>query len=414
MNRLISVSFLGAAVLFAGQLAAGEWLPSGNAKRLGFDDSRLERIAPLMQSHVDEGRISGAVLAIARDGKIVYRATVGYADIESRRPMREDTVFRIYSMSKPITSAALMMLVEEGRVRLTDPVSKYIPSIGDMKVYVSGEGEDMELADQATPMTVHHLLTHTSGIPYGSPGPTPAHAAYMNLNVSATASLAAFAETLSSKPLVFQPGERWMYGLSTDVLGYVVEVASGQPFQDFVAERITGPLGMDQTSFVLSPDQVDRFATVYDDTDEGLAESDSLGASTYGNVNRTPSGGGGMVSTAADYVRFSQMLLNGGVLGKVRLLSPRSVELMSRNHLSEKQRFAPGLGFGLGFAVIENPAQRKTFLSEGTYSWAGAADTHFWIDPEKNLTAIALTQLFSSWSPLRDDMRTMTYQALTE
>lgn len=194
----------------------------------------------------------------------------------------------------------------------------------------------------------------------------------------------------------------------------MVEVASGQPFQDFVAERITGPLGMDDTSFFLSPDQVDRFTSVYDDTDNGLVVSANLGADTYGNVNRTPSGGGGMIWTAADYLRFSQMLLNGGVLGKVRLLSPRAVELMSHNHLSEKQRFAPGLGFGLGFAVIEDPAQRKTFLSEGSYSWAGAAETHFWIDPEKNLIAVALTQLFSNRSPLRDDMRTMTYQALVE
>lgn len=409
-----SVFGLGVIGLFAGPLAAGEWLPSGNAKRLGFDESRLERIAPVMQRHVDEGRISGAVFAIARNGKIAYQNSIGFADIEARTPMREDTVFRIYSMTKPITSTAIMMLVEEGKVRLTDPVAKYIPSIGDMKVYVSGDGEEMELGEQAIPMTVHHLLTHTSGIPYGSPGPTPAHAAYMNLNVSTTASLAAFAEALSSKPLVFQPGERWMYGLSTDVLGYVVEVASGQPFQDFVAERITGPLGMDQTAFVLAPEQAERFAKVYEDTDDGLVPSNNLGSGTYRIANRTPSGGGGMVSSAADYIRFAQMLLNGGVLGKERLLSPRSVELMSRNHLSEKQRFAPGLGFGLGFAVIEDPAQRKTHLSEGSYSWAGAADTHFWIDPEKDLIAVALTQLFSDRSPLRDDMRTMTYQALVE
>lgn len=219
MNSKLSVLSLVLATLCAGQLAAGEWLPSGNAKRLGFDDGRLERIAPVMQKHVDEGRIPGAVLAIARDGKIVYRSTVGYADIESGAPMRDDSVFRIYSMSKPITSTALMMLVENGQVRLTDPVSKYIPAIGKMKVYVSGDGDDMEVTEQKTPMTIHHLITHTSGIPYGSPGPTPAHAAYLNLNVSSTASLAAFAETLSSKPLVFQPGDRWMYGLSTDVLG---------------------------------------------------------------------------------------------------------------------------------------------------------------------------------------------------
>ena len=202
--------------------------------------------------------------------------------------------------------------------------------------------------------------------------------------------------------------------MSTDVLGYVAEVASGMPFQDFVATRITTPLGMDETTFVLRSDQKERFATVYEMTDSGLEPSDNLGANNYDDSGRMPSGGGGMVSTVADYLRFSQMLLNGGVLDRVRILSPRSVDLMRRNHLTDDQGFTEGLGFGLGFAVTEDPGVRGTMLSDGSYSWAGAADTHFWIDPDKQLIGVMMTQRFIQANDVRDDMRTMTYQALMD
>ncbi|MBT5240429.1 MAG: beta-lactamase family protein [Rhodospirillaceae bacterium] len=399
-------------LLGASPLAAGDWLPSGNAKRLGFDPDRLERIAPVMQAHVDEGRLSGAAMVIIRDGKIVYRDTVGYADIENETPLTEDSVFRIYSMTKAITTTAAMSLIEEGRLRLTDPVSKFIPSFADMKVYVSGEGDDMVVEGQKSPMTIHHLLTHTSGIPYG--GRSPAMATYNDVNTSGATTLAELVNVISQKPLVFQPGDRWLYGLSTDVMGYVVEVVSGQPFEDFIADRITTPLGMDDTSFVLTPNLRGRVATAYEQGDGRIKLAGGLGVRSYEPEDVIPSGGGGLLSTPADYARFAQMLLNGGVLGDVRILSPRSVELMSRNHMSDEQKFSPGMGFGLGFAIAEDPGLRKSFLSEGSYSWAGAADTHFWIDPEKNLIGIAMTQIIGNSSPLRDDMRAMTYQALMD
>ena len=400
-------------VMFAGAVLAGEWLPVGGPERLGFDRGRLDRITQAMQAHVEGGRISGAVMAVARNGRLVYRDVAGFADIETQMPMQEDTVFRIYSMTKPITSTAIMILVEEGKIRLTDPVSKFIPAIAGMKVYVNGEGDDMELDQQDPAMTVRHLLTHTSGIPYQG-GPTPAHRLYEGLSPGDIRSLQSFVEELTTKPLVFQPGSRWMYGMSTDVLGYVVEAASGMPFEDFVATRITTPLGMDETDFVLRSDQRERFATAYEMTGSGLEPSDDLGANNYDNPGRMPSGGGGMVSTVADYLRFSQMLLNGGVLDRVRILSPRSVDLMRRNHLTDDQRFAEGLGFGLGFAVTEDTGVLGTMLSEGSYSWGGAADTHFWIDPVKQLIGVVMTQRFAQPNDVRDDMRTMTYQALLD
>lgn len=406
------VCFFVVAMLVGGASHAGEWLPSGSAKRLGFDRDRLDRIAPVMQSHVDDGRFSGAVMVIARDGKVVYRESVGYADIENDVPMTEDAIFRIFSMTKAITTTAAMILMEEGKLRLSDPVSKYIPAFADMKVYVSGEGAEIEVEDQKEAMTVHHLLTHTSGIAYG--GREPATSAYNDINSSGAKTLADLANIIASKPLVFQPGDRWLYGFSTDVMGRVIEVASGQPFEEFLAERIMGPLGMTDTSFVLAPDLRDRFTAAYDDTDDGLKVAVGLGQRFYDIGESIPSGGAGLLSSASDYLRFAQMLLNGGVLDGVRIVSPRSVELMSRNHLSDGQRFLPGMGFGLGFAISEDPGLQKTFLSQGSYSWAGAADTHFWIDPEKNLIGLAMTQLFSSRSPLRDDMRVMTYQALME
>ena len=352
-------------------------------------------------------------MVVARNGRMIYRDAVGYADIETQVPMTEESIFRIYSMTKPITSTAIMMLVEEGKIRLSDPVSKFIPAIVGMKVYAGADSNNMQFEEQNPAMTIRHLLTHTSGIPYQG-GPTPAHQLYQELNTGDIRSLESFIEELATKPLIFQPGTRWMYGMSTDVLGYVVEVASGRPFEDFLAERITGPLGMDETAFVLSEDQVKRFAAVYDVADEGLKPSNNLGADLYANPRRMPSGGGGLISTAADYLRFSQMLLNGGELGRVRILSPRSVELMSRNHLTEQQAFADGLGFGLRFSVVDDPGVRGTVLSKGSFAWAGAADTHFWIDPVKNLIGIVMTQKFENDNFMRDDMRTLTYQALLE
>lgn len=410
--RTVFVSFF-ITLFMANGAHAGEWLPSSSPGRLGFDADRLDRIEMAMQSHVDAKRISGAVMAVSRNGRLVYRNVVGYADVESKSPMQLDSIFRIYSMSKPITSTAIMMLVEEGKLRLTDPVSKFIPAFADMQVYVSGQGDEMVMEPQKPVMTIRHLLTHTSGIPYQG-GPTPAHQAYRGLSTGEIRSLESFVAELATKPLVFQPGTRWMYGMSTDVLGYVVEVVSGQPFGDFLADRITGPLGMDQTSFVLTADQKDRFAAAYDYVDGGLALSNNLGADKYSNPGRMHSGGGGLISTAADYLRFSQMLLNGGKLDGVRIFSPRSVSLMSRNHLTKDQAFADGLGFGLGFAVVMDPGIRGTVQSEGSFSWAGAADTHFWIDPVEKIIGLVMTQRFGAGNDLRDDMRTMTYQALMD
>ena len=394
---------------------------------VGFSSERLGRINKMMQGYIDQGKLASGLTMLARQGETFHFEPYGVLDIESGAPVQRDTLFRIYSMTKPITSAAVMMLYEEGHFSLDDPVGKFIPELASLKVY-DGMGETgMRLVDQDRPITIRHLLTHTSGLSYGFHQDSPIEAMYREANITdPDSTLKEMAEKLGKLPLVTQPGTKWRYSNATDVLGYLVEVVSGVPFDHYLQDNILDPLGMEDTSFYVAEENLDRLATVYGASPNGrIVPLDNEMVNRQRRPHTLFSGGGGLVATGADYMRFCQMLLNGGVLGDERLLAPKTVELMRSNHLTDDLKpFAvgqsnasdtKGCGFGLGFRVVMDIAQHGIIGSNGIYSWGGAASTVFWIDPEEDLVAILLTQFMpSSYYPLRREFQIATYQALVE
>ncbi len=371
----------------------------------GVSAERLERIRPVMQSYVDDGRISGFLTVVARRGKIVHFETIGMQDIENNKPVEPDTIFRIYSMSKPITSVAVMMLYEEGRFQLGTPVSKFIPEFKNMKVY---NADQTEILDAKKPITIKHLLMHTAGLTYGW-GDKPVDERYKEAKIfERGTTLADMVKKLGNIPLVHEPDERWTYGVSVDVLGYLVEVVSGMPFEEFLQTRLFRPLGMVDTGFSVSPEKVDRYAALYrHNRSEGLMKRVGGDAPLANDeLSFFPSGGGGLVSTAADYIRFSQMLLNGGELDGVRILGKKTVELMRYSHHDD--------WFGLGFAVVTDKEPPNTLESIGNFSWGGAAATTFWIDPHEELIGLLMTQLLNNPHPFQQQFKVLVYQSLIE
>ncbi|HUP49759.1 MAG TPA: serine hydrolase domain-containing protein [Thermoanaerobaculia bacterium] len=362
-------------------------LEHASPEGVGMSSTVLDSIAPIMQQLIDSRRTGGIMTLVARSGRIVHWEAVG--DRIPGEPLEPNDIFRIFSMTKPITSAAAMMLVEAGQLQLEDPVSKYIPSFADVQVYEPGGGR----RPPARAMTVKDLLTHTSGLTYGLFGETPVDSVYRasGLFMAAPAGLAGFVEQVAALPLLGDPGAVWNYGVSTDILGRVIEVASGQPLDVFFRERIFEPLGMDDTGFEVPADQVHRFTAVYAGSGDDLAVTEAGGASTSPPV--WLSGGGGLASTAADYLRFCQMLLNEGELDGVRILRPETVRAMRSNQIPESlipiavgPRVLHDYGFGLGFAAaVDGPLR-------GTFYWGGAANTHFWIDPAQEIIGFAWTQ----------------------
>ena len=393
-----------------------------------------------MQDYVDKGHLPGFLTVVARRGKIVHFETIGMRDVENNKPVEPDTIFRIYSMSKPITSVAVMMLYEEGHFQLGTPVSRFIPEFKDMKVY---NEDQTEILDAKREITIKHLLMHTAGLTYGW-GNKPVDERYKEAKIfEPNTTLADMVKKLGNIPLVHEPGERWTYGVSVDVLGYLVEVVSGMPFEKFLQTRIFEPLGMVDTAFSVSLEKLDRFAALYQLNKEGgmkgdkdkekkkdgaiekkemkgdkeqkmmLERVDKDPRLASGEIRFFPGGGGGLVSTAPDYMRFSQMLLNGGELDGVRILGKKTVELMRYPHHEG--------WFGLGFSIVNDKASKDTDDKEpkdtpesiGSFSWGGAAGTIFWIDPEKELIGLLMTQI-SDVSSSHDQFKVLTYQALTE
>ncbi len=370
---------------------------------VGVSTKRLKRIRSLLQGYYNSGQVSGFLTVVARRGKIVHLATIGMRDVENSKPVEPDTIFRIYSMSKPITSVAVMMLYEEGHFQLGTPVSQFIPEFENMKVY---NEDQTEILDAKRKITIKHLLTHTAGFTYGW-GNKPVDARYREANIREPGStLVDMVEKLSKIPLVHEPGERWTYSVSTDVLGYLVEVVSGVPFEEFLQTRLFEPLGMVDTAFSVPSEKVDRFAALYRPTKENRLERTRRPALEVDEYTFFPSGGGGLVSTAADYIRFSQMLLNGGELDGVRILGKKTVELMRYPHHNNR--------FGLGFRVITDENPPNILESVGSFSWGGAAATTFWIDPQEELVAVLMTQLLNNRYPFHQQFKVLTYQALTE
>ena len=391
--------------------AAVQGLPTAIPEAVGVSTKRLKRIRSLLQGYVNSGQLPGFLTVVARQGKIVHFETIGMQDVENNKPVEPDTIFRIYSMSKPITSVAVMMLYEEGHFQLGTPVSKFIPEFENMKVY---NEDQTEVLDAKKKITIKHLLMHTAGFTYGW-GKKPVDERYKELKIFDTVmdltpseKLANMVEKLSTIPLVHEPGEKWTYGVSTDVLGYFVEVVSGMPFEEFLQTRLFGPLGMVDTGFSVPREKQDRFAALYrPNKKNGMERIEDRGTRlANGEINFFPSGGGGLASTAADYMRFSQMLLNGGELDGVRILGKKTVELMRYPHHDN--------WFGLGFAVVTDEEPPNILESVGNFSWGGAAATTFWIDPEEELIGLLMTQLLNNRYPFQQQFKVLTYQALTE
>ena len=398
---------------------------------VGLSSARLERIDQTIQNkYIDTGKLKGALVLIARRGQVAHQRALGLADAERGKPVREDTIFRIYSMTKPITSAAFMMLVEEGLVALDDPVSRFIPGWRGLGVYDGGFMETFRVKAPERPMLIVDLLRHTSGLTYGFQQRSNVDAAYRKLGIGEivkSGTLDGMIQTLARLPLEFSPGTAWNYSVSTDVLGYLIGKISGQPFEKFLHDRLIKPLGMFDTDFHAPGTRADRLAACYALGPKGVVLQDDPARSSYLAPPALVSGGGGLVSTAADYLKFCQMILNGGVLGSARLLSPKTVRMMGLNHLPggadlttmSRSLFSEaayaGLGFGLGFSTTLDPAATLIPATVGDLSWGGAASTFFWIDPKEELIAILMTQLMpSSAYPIRRELRTLVYSAFTE
>ncbi len=403
--------------------------------KAGFSAERLNRITDFIdRNYIQNGKIAGAQALVTRHGYVSYFKSFGKADLERGAAMRDDAIFRIYSMSKPITSVALMQLYERGLFQLNDPVSRFVPSWKKHKVWVSGEGDAMELVDPVRPMTMRNVLNHSGGLTYGSAVGDTAHPVdkeykRAGINWQAKDDLATFLDKLSNVPLRYQPGEAWLYSYSTDVCGALVEVLSGQRYDEYLQEHIFGPLGMVDTSFWVRPEKLERFTTNYSRRpDKTLQVVDDPQASTYAKDPVFKSGGGGLTSTMADYLRFCEMLRRGGELddGGHGILGPRTLELMHQNHLPGGQdltQFAlgsfsetanEGVGFGLGFAkVLDRVASGS--IAAGDYYWGGAASTIFWIDPVEDLAVIFLTQLMpSSTFNFRGQLKNIVYSSIVE
>ena len=388
-------------------------LPRAVPEDVGMSTSRLGRITPVMQGYVDNGKIPCALTVIAREGKLVHFEKFGMQDIVPAKPIQFDTIFRLYSMTKPITSIAVMMLYEEGHFQLTTPVSEFVPYFKDMKVYTE---EGKAIVDVEREVTIKQLLTHTAGLIYESDREDhPIDQRYEDADLYG-GDLANMIQKLGDIPLIHQPGDAWKYGMSTDVLGYLVQVVSGMPFETFLKTRIFEPLGMNDTGFSVKVENADRYSKVYEfGEDSELQAIEKVHAAT-GPLSFFHSGGGGLQSTAADYLRFCQMVLNNGELDGVRLLGRKTAELVTMSHVPPDWLVPKrtGTGFGLGFSVVTDVADTHMVGSLGTCGWGGMASTTFWIDPVEELIGIFMTQLVGADSPFQAQFRVLTYQALTE
>ncbi len=392
----------------------------------GLSAPRLRKIDGWMDRLVDSGKLAGLSVMVSRRGRLAYERHAGLADIARSLPMQPDSIVRIYSMTKPLTSVALLMLYEDGLFQLDDPISDVLPCFKDMQVY-AGEGRAPVAAERG--ITYRDLLTHTSGLTYGFMEVTAVDAMYRDSGVdfqTSDGTLAEVVERAATLPLLAQPGTAWNYSIATDVLGHLVAVLSGQDFGRFLHDRVIAPLGMTDTAFQVPPEKLGRFAANYAKGKDGEAVLlDDPATSRFATPRAIASGGGGLVGTGRDYMRFCRMMLNHGTLDGERLLGRKTVELMTANHLGGdmasmgQARFSEssyaGIGFGLGFSVMLDPARAQILGSPGEYAWGGAASTAFWIDPAEDMAAILLTQLTpSSTYPIRRELRVLTYQAIVD
>ncbi len=417
IGKILFITFAVMPLLATPGVIAGDDLPRAKPEEVGVSTERLHRIDDVVRRHIDSRHISGAVTLVARKGRVVHFEAQGLKDLESKQPMTRDTLFRMASSTKPVTGVAVLMMIEEGKVRLNDPVSKFIPEFKGMKVAVQREPEsEVQLVPAEREITIRDLMTHTSGLLSGGLGTRRASQGSVWPGEKET--LESLVPKLARVPLDFHPGARWRYsGLAgIDTLGRVVEVASGQKFDEFLKRRIFEPLGMIDTFFVVPDDRKDRLATVYRGTENGLEKSTFTLRFPKGYF----SGAGGLSSCAADYFRFAQMLANRGELGGHRLLSPRAVELMSSNHVGDMMPGQlgrpPGMGFGLTVEVLVDSVRAGSFRSNGSFGWDGAFGTHFWVDPRAQLVGVFLVQAQAGpvVAGIQRDFETAVMQAVVE
>jgi CubicO group peptidase (beta-lactamase class C family) len=372
---------------------------------VGFSSERLERLHKLIQGEIDQKELAGAITILARHGKVVDYRSYGYKDVASGAPMTKDVIFRDYSMTKPVTGVAMMILYEQGKWLPWDPISKYVPEFKELKVFkaVDADGKMILAAPEHAP-TMSELMSHSAGFSYGS-GHSPVDALYQEKKPMQSANLQEMIDKLATLPLNYEPGMQWLYSMSMDVQGYIVEKLSGQTLPDFMHEHIFEPLGMKDAGFFVPAEKRSRFATNYESDDQGHIEPIASKDAPHGDYTTQPtlpSGGGGLVSSAEDYYRFAQMLGNGGQLGGERILAPSTVKLMGSNHLSEKvltggfgigqHMMRPGFGYGFNCAVIFDPPEAGSPVGKGTFFWDGAAGTWFWVDPTNDVVFVGMIQ----------------------
>lgn len=403
---------------------------AASPEAVGFDSARLKKLDDYMAKVVSDGRVAGMTTLLARHGKIVEFKTYGKASLETGKPVQKDTIFRIYSMTKPMTGAAMMILFEEGKWRLDDPVTRYVPEFKNLKVVktVNADGT-MVLEDMKRPPTMREIMSHTAGFGYGLADQHPVDKLYREKGVLASSSLKEMIDRTATIPLMFQPGTNWSYSSAVDIQGYIVEKLSGQKFGDFLSQRLFKPLKMDDTAFYTGAAKADRLSAVYvfDKEQNKIVEAKALFGNPMPDYTKPPlmeSGGGGLVSTTMDYARFSQMILNKGELDGVRILSPASVELMGTNVIPKSvlvssngtsvSQFNEAVGFGLDFQVVKDARAAGSLGGDGSMSWGGAAGTWFWVDPTNDLIFVGMIQRMGGTGG--DDLgtmaRTLTYQAL--
>ena len=447
MFKKIRNLLIGLAVMLVMAPVTAKEMSITKPERQGFSTERLAKLTQLMNAKVEDGTMVGGMGMIARNGKIIYSQTYGQADREAGKAMADDAIFRIYSMTKPITGVALMMLYEEGKFRLNDPIAMYIPEMANLQVALStggtgivsdgttstaiGSGDESLVGQTRKPTrqpTIRDLMTHTSGLTYGIFGNTEVDQAYRKAGLMGDMDLKEFVTALGKVPLQCDPGWQWHYSVSVDVQGYLVEVRSGMKFSECLEQRICATRDMQDTAFKVNEGNKDRLAQLYKPegftadnyfspaTGSGLEVADAFMSAGYIYGVKFESGGGGLVATARDYLRFSQIMLNGGELDGVRILSPKTVDLMSTNHIGDwgLGDGRKGIGFGLDFAVVLNPGELGEVSSAGEYNWGGAAGTRFWIDPQEQLIGLFMVQSIPHRTRLADDFKVMTYQALVE
>ncbi len=406
--------------------------PAASPESVGFDGERLKRLDAYMAKVVADGRVAGMSTLLARHGRVVMDKTYGSASLATSAPVDRETIFRIYSMTKPITGVAMMILYEEGRWRLDDPVTKYVPEFRNLRV-MTGVGADGQMTTEAVkrPPTMREIMSHTAGFGYGLADQHPVDKLYRSKQVLGSNGLKQMIDRTAEIPLMFQPGTNWSYSSAVDIQGYIVEKLSGMPLGQFMATRIFKPLKMNDTAFYTGPEKAKRLAALYvGDAKTGkIKEADSLfGMSAPPDYTKPPtmeSGGGGLLSTTRDYARFCQMLLNGGELDGARILAPATVELMGANVIPQSvlvssngtsvARFNEAVGFGLDFMVVNDPRKAGSLEGKGSMSWGGAAGTWFWVDPTNDLFFVGMIQRMggTGGDDLGQQARTLTYQALT-